>query len=111
MTTSVWTDRADLTSVADTALKFAARFWFAVAIAGQMIFVAYVIAFYGGAAVQGNLKAWNEMIPRAYVPGETMSNLAVAAHLSLAVVIMIGGPLQLIPRIRRHAPSFHRWNG
>jgi hypothetical protein len=111
MTTSVWTDRPELSSFADTALKFAARFWFAVAIAGQAIFVAYVIAFYGGAAVQGNLEAWNEIIPRAYVPGQTMSNLAVAAHLSLAVVIMIGGPLQMIPGLRRRAPSFHRWNG
>jgi Predicted membrane protein (DUF2306) len=108
MTTTVWTDRPELSSVAGAALKFAARFWFAVAIAGQTIFLVYVAAFYGGAALAGNMKAWNGV---GYRPGATMNNVAVAAHLVLAVVIMLGGPLQLIPKLRSYAPRFHHWNG
>ncbi len=105
---SIFPARSDLRSVADSALKLAAQFWFLVAVGGQWIFVAYVIAFYGGSAVQGNLAAWNGV---GYRPGHTMSNFAIGAHLFLAVVIMVGGPLQLIPRMRRIAPAFHRWNG
>ena len=111
MSTSVWTDVSDLSSLADAALKLAARSWFLVAVAGQWIFVVYVISFYGGSAVQGNLEAWNEVVPNAYTPGHTVGNVAVAMHLLLAVIIMVGGPLQMIPQMRHHAPSFHHWNG
>lgn len=90
-----WTDGSDLSSVAATALKLAARSWFLVAVAGQWIFLGHAVAFYGGSAIRGDL----------------VGNVAVAMHLLLAVVIMVGGPLQLIPQIRRHAPSFHHWNG
>jgi hypothetical protein len=111
MTASVWTDRLELSSAADKALQLAARFWFVVAVLGQWIFLYYVAAFYGGAAVQGNLAEWNKGFSRAYTPGHTMSNAAVATHLSLAVLIMLGGPLQLIPRVRRFSPALHRWIG
>src|SRR6185503_15008705 len=111
MSASVWTDEVDLNSVADRTLKFATRFWFVVAVAGQWMFAYYVAAFYGGAAVRGDMQAWNKVMPHGYVPGNTMSNVAIAAHLLLAVVIIVGGPLQLIPQIRSYAPAFHRWNG
>jgi uncharacterized membrane protein len=112
MSAFVWTDSTvELRSVADKALRFAARFWFVVAAAGQWFFAAYVIAFYGGAAVRRNLAAWNEVVPNGYAPGLGLSNAVVGMHLLLAVVIMAGGPLQFIPWIRTHAPAFHRWNG
>lgn len=97
--------------LADPALRTAAAFWFAVAVVGQWLFAYYVMAFYGGAAVRGDLAAWNDVLPHGHIPGDTMGNVAVAAHLFLAVIIMVGGPLQLIPQIRAHAPTFHRWNG
>jgi hypothetical protein len=105
------TRRPRTMSVADTALTLSARFWFLVAVLGQWLFVTYVVVFYGGAALRGNFAAWNKVLPHGYVPGATMSNMAVAAHLLLAVVIMVGGPLQLIPQLRSLAPSFHRVNG
>jgi hypothetical protein len=111
MSASVWPEVSDLSVFADTALRLAARFWSLVAVAPQWVFVAYVISFYGLSALRGDLEAWNQVVPDAYTPGHTARNLAVAAHLLLAVIIMVGGPLQLIPHLRRHAPSFHRWNG
>jgi uncharacterized membrane protein len=111
MSASVWIEETDFRSAADTSLKLAARFWFIVAVAGQWIFLAYVIAFYGGTALHGNLEAWNKVLPHGHTPGDTIGNAAVATHLILAVVIMFGGPLNLIPRLRTLAPRFHRING
>jgi uncharacterized membrane protein len=111
MTASVWTATSNLGSLADRALKAAARFWFITAVIGQWIFVAYVAIFYGGAAIEGNLAKWNKTLPHGYVPGDTMNNFAVAAHLLLAVIVTAGGPLQLIPSLRSKMPKLHRWNG
>lgn len=90
-----WTDVSDRSSVADSALKFAVRSWFLIAVAGQWIFLGHLVAFYAGSAIRG----------------DTIGNVAIAVHLLLAVIIMVGGPLQLIPQIRRHAASLHHWNG
>ena len=85
--------------------------WFVVAVLGQWIFAFYVAMFYGSSAVVGDFAAWNQVLPHGHVPGETMGNLAVAAHLFLAVAIMVGGPLQIIPQVRSLFPRFHRING
>ena len=98
-------------SAADTALKLAARFWFLVAVIGQWIFVAYIAAVYGGGVLHGHLEEWNRYAPHRYIPGDTAGNIAIAMHLLLAIIIIVGGPLQLIPQLRRLAPTFHRWNG
>ncbi|MBI2969669.1 MAG: hypothetical protein HYY36_02895, partial [Gammaproteobacteria bacterium] len=58
MNAVVMTAGLRLDAAADTALKAAARFWFVTAVAGQWIFVYYIVSFYGGAAAQGNLAAW-----------------------------------------------------
>jgi hypothetical protein len=48
MSTIALTNRLELNSVADTALKAAAQFWFDVAIIGQLVF-AFAVASYGAA--------------------------------------------------------------
>lgn len=96
---------------ANKSLNLAAQFWFLVAVTGQLIFVYYIAAFYGGAAIAGDFAAWNKVLPRGYVAGETMGNLVLGSHLFLALIITLCGPLQLIPQIRARAPIFHRWNG
>jgi uncharacterized membrane protein len=100
-----------LQDFADAALKWAARFWFGVAVIGQLLFVVYVAAFYGGAVVHGNLAQWNKVVPHAYVTGDTAGNAAIGMHVLVAIIITVGGALQLVPQVRRRAPSFHRWNG
>lgn len=101
----------ELDSFADIALKNAARFWFVAAAVGQLIFVVYLLAHYGASGIQGDFMAWNKVVAKAYVPGNTVSNLAFGAHVLLAVVIFLGGLLQLVPQVRSRAPRFHRWNG
>lgn len=97
--------------IADTALKTAARFWFLTAVIGQWIFVYFIVAFYGGAYVQGDFEAVNNKLIHGFIPGDTMGNFAVAMHLLLATIITLGGPIQLIPWVRTQFPFIHYWNG
>jgi len=99
--------RHTLQNVSNTALKAAAGLWFVVAVIGQLAFALYVVIFYGRAVVRWDLPAWRH----GYVAGDTIGNIAFAIHLSLAVVIIVGGAIQLIPQIRKRAPALHRWNG
>ena len=111
MSTAVWTNRLEMTSVADAALKVAARFWFVVALAGQLVFAFAVATFYGLTALRGDFHGWNKSITHGLVPGDTIGNFAVAMHLASAVAIMLSGGIQLIPAVRSRFPVFHHWNG
>ena len=100
-----------LNGLAKTALTKAGQFWFVVAVLGQWIFAGYVMVFYGGSAISGDLQAWNKVLPHGFIPGDSIGNFAVGMHLLLAIVIIVGGPLQLIPQVRTRFPRFHRLNG
>ena len=111
MSTAVMTNRLELSSVADAALKIAVRFWFGVAVVGQLLFAFTVASFYGMASARGDWRAWNKGMAHGYVAGDSIGNFAVAVHLISAVIVILAGVVQLIPQIRDHAPSLHRWNG
>jgi len=93
------------------ALRSSATFWFVTAVCGQFIFALYILGFYGRSVARGDYEAWNEVLTHGFVAGDTPGNLALAAHLLLAFVITVGGPLQLVPKIRTRAASVHRWVG
>lgn len=105
------TSASRLDSIADSALKWAAKSWFVLLAVGQYIFVVYVAGLYGGALLAGKPEKWSTYLPNGYVPGDMVGNLLLGTHLLLAVTMMLQGPLQFIPQIRARAPSFHRWNG
>jgi tetratricopeptide (TPR) repeat protein len=111
MSTAVLTHRLELSSLAGTALKAAARFWFVVAVIGQFVFAFAVASFYGLTALRGDYHRWSKFITHGHVAGDTIGNFAVAMHVTSAAVIMLAGALQLAPGIRNRFPSFHRWNG
>lgn len=111
ISTSVFTSRLELNSVAATALKAAVRFWFGVMVIGQLIFAFTVASFYGMTAMRGDLLAWRKSVTHGYIPGDTMGNLAIVVHLTSAVVVILAGLIQLVPKVRELAPSLHRWNG
>lgn len=98
-------------SLSKVVLKGTATFWFIVAVLGQWMFALYIAFLYAPPAFRGEMEVWRKHLTHGYVPGDYMGNLAVAAHLLLAFVVMLGGPIQFIPQIRKFAPSFHRWNG
>jgi len=100
-----------LPRLADRALQATSAFWFLVAVLGQWMFVVYIVSFYGGAVVQGDLARWSKVVSPGYIRGDGMGNFALALHLVVAIIITVGGPLQLIPQVRARVPVLHRWNG
>src|SRR6202140_735760 len=109
MSTAVMTNRLELDSVAATALKAAARFWFGVTVIGQLVFAFAVASFYGLTALRGDYHGWR--FTNGYVPGVTRGNWAVVMHVASAVAVMLAGAVQLVPQVRNRFPGFHRWNG
>lgn len=85
--------------------------WFIPAFIGQWIFAFYIAAQYVGPALAGDVSGWNDVMSTGLIAGDLIGNIALGAHLFMAFVITIGGTLQLVPQIRRHAPRFHRLNG
>ena len=92
-------------------LGAAAKSWFVVAVLGQLVFVVYMIGFYGRAAARGDFQAWNKVLPHGYVPGDIAGNIVVSVHLAFAAFITLGGALQLVSGTRRLFPTLHRWSG
>lgn len=109
MSTVVLTNRLELSSIADTSLKVAARFWFGVTLIGQFAFAFAIASFYTLTALRGDYSGWH--FTHGFIPGVTKGNFAVVAHLISASIIMLAGAIQLIPQVRNRFPVFHRWNG
>lgn len=107
--TKTFPSRWEFSSIANTALKAAATFWFVVMMVGQLAFAFAVASFYGLTALRGDYHGWT--ITNGHMPGITKSTPAVALHLASAVIVMLAGGVQLIPQVRKRFPIFHRWNG
>lgn len=48
------------------------------------------------------LEVWGTKLTHCYVLGDLVGNLAVVAHLLLAVIVMLAGSLQLIPQVHAY---------
>ena len=98
--------------LANRALQFSGISWFLVAALGQWIFVYYLTAHYPPIiANKGMPGLADTSMPGGYVPGDLAGNLAITGHVLIAIIIIGGGPLQLIPAIRNRFRAFHRWMG
>lgn len=94
----------------DRALAAAARFWWIAAVAGQAMFLFYIVAVYVPPMITGDLSRWPGMI-KGYIPGDAAGNLMVGLHMLVAAIVTFAGTLQLVPQIRARAPALHRWIG
>jgi uncharacterized membrane protein len=92
-------------------LEFSTKLWFVVATAGIWAFGTYTILFYHVSAFAGDFEKWKTVLPKSHVAPGLKGNLIIAAHVLPAAIILIGGPLQLMPFIRRKFKTFHRWLG
>jgi hypothetical protein len=93
-------------------LAASASLWLLIAATGQWLFAYYVVGVYGGNFAAAGLAGFAKTpLLHGYVAGDTLGNIASAAHILLAIVVHGAGPLQLVPWIRKRAPVFHRWNG
>ncbi|MEM7707366.1 MAG: DUF2306 domain-containing protein [Pseudomonadota bacterium] len=110
--TTLYLETASLTSTAEQAVQVAAKTWFAVAVVGHWIFLAYILAvFYPPIAERGLAGLEGMHLPTGFREGDTLGNLMSVSHVLLAAIIIGGGPLQLIPAVRKRFPTFHRWLG
>lgn len=92
-------------------LAWSGTAWLGVLVLCQFIFVVYLIAAYANPAISGNVEAWSSNAGGAFIEGQTLGNVAFGMHVLLAIIMIIGGPLQLIPAIRNKYRAFHRFNG
>ncbi len=96
----------------DRALTWAARFWFLVAAVGQVLFIHFILAFYGARTASGRLEGWNEKpLIDGHIPGDTLGNVSFAIHVLLAAAMTLTGLIQLVPQVRAWAPALHRFSG
>lgn len=94
-----------MAAMGNRVLNKVATLWFGVAVIGQWWMVYYLFGHYGAEALSGNFK------PFESVQNTPLSMAFLFSHILLGAIIMIGGPLQLIPQVRQRAPKFHRING
>lgn len=92
-------------------LQQSIQVWFLIATIGTWIFAFYVSVYYGSSAIMGNWAKWNETMPHGHEPGDGMNNVAMIAHIILAVIVLVCGPIQFMDYIRKKWRDFHRWNG
>ncbi len=98
-------------NTSDNILRFTGKCWFVIAFIGQLFLATYVAMLYGSTALQNDFEKWNTVMPHGYIEGAMIGNIVVALHLLMAVLVLVGGPLQIIPQVRKSYPVFHRWNG
>ena len=93
-------------------LPWSARAWFLAALAGQWLFAAYVAwtlvrPLLGSDAASID----NTRLITGHIEGDTAGNAMLLGHMLAAAIINVLGLMQMIPALRRHMPSWHRWAG
>jgi hypothetical protein len=75
------------------------------------LFGLYILAFYAGALVEGDMARWNDVLPRLYNPDTPVATAGIGLHFAAGGVILVLGYIQLIGVIRTRYPALHRWIG
>lgn len=89
-----------------TATALVATVWVSLTLFGL-----YILAFYAGAILDGELEGWNEVLPRLYEPTTPAATAGIALHFAAGGVILVLGCVQLLGGIRARFPALHRWLG
>jgi uncharacterized membrane protein YozB (DUF420 family) len=100
------------TQVRTPLLPWSARAWFLAALAGQWLFASYIAwtlvrPLLGADAASVD----NTRVITGYIEGDTAGNAMLLGHVLAAAIINVLGLMQMIPALRRHMPSWHRWAG
>ena len=71
----------------------------------------YILAYYAGAAVDGDLKKWNDVLPGLYEARTPAATWGLGIHFAAGGLILAFGCIQLLRTVRSRAPRLHRWIG
>lgn len=111
MSPSITISKSKSKSKSSKLLKTSTNIWFVVVVIGQFLFALYILGLYGVNGLAGDFERWNAASPHGYVAKDIWGNAFFGTHMALAVIITIGGPLQLMRKVRATFPKFHRVNG
>lgn len=92
-------------------LNLSVSAWLSSLIIAQLVFVSYLLLGYGLTAMASGWSTWNAFNDSAYVENDLVGNLSYATHVLLAIAMILGGSLQILPSIRNRFTKFHRING
>ncbi|MGJ8680207.1 DUF2306 domain-containing protein [Paraglaciecola sp.] len=73
--------------------------------------MSYLLFGYGYTATTSGWSKWIQFNNTAYVENDMLGNLAYASHVLLAIAMILGGSLQVLPSVRNRFRKFHRING
>ncbi len=88
--------------------------WSGAALAGVAwlsgcLFALYILAFYGGALLDGAIGPGQ--LARMFDPAALRASIGIGLHLLAGAVLLLLGPMQLIGALRKRWPTLHRWGG
>lgn len=93
-------------------LDYLTRAWVFVAFLGQWIFALYIFIAFGLAALTGDpTSADTSNMITGYIADDSAGNSMLLLHLLPAFILSFCGIFQLLPYLRKHFPSIHKWNG
>jgi uncharacterized membrane protein len=75
------------------------------------LFGLYILAFYAGALIEGDMDTWNAVLPRLYEPTTPAATAAIGLHFAAGGIILVLGFIQLLDGVRTRYPALHRWSG
>lgn len=90
------------------ALGWAARSFVGTVWVSSAIFAVYILAFFVGAVAAGTPDDWNSSLPRLHEARSPMANLGIGVHFALGAILLLLGPVQLLPSVRTRWPHWHR---
>jgi len=79
--------------------------------ASALLFGVYILAFYAAALVDGEMAAWNTVLPGLYDPAKPVATGGIGVHFAAGGIILVLGSIQLIERLRERYPALHHWIG
>lgn len=85
--------------------------WLTSLIMAQLVFVSYLLLGYGLSAAMSGWSTWIHFNNTAYLENDMLGNLTYASHVLLAIAMILGGSLQILPSVRNRFRKFHRING
>lgn len=92
-------------------VRWSALLLVAVTWTSAAVFGAYIVSFFGGAALYGAPERWNESLPALFDRAGLAGTVAIGAHFVAGGLLLLLGPVQLISPLRCAAPALHRWLG
>lgn len=94
------------------ALDNTIKSWGAIILFGQLSFACYIFTLYALPTLLGQTEVTHTLLPGHGVQNKPLfDGVLYFSHIVPAIILCVGGILQLTPAVRKAYPKFHRING